>query len=178
MATQGAASVRNATHDSLSCWSLSMTKPSPLGRELSLLTAISGYPIGFLHWYVRIEYLNIFFVLTHYAFGGVSPQCVLFALSTPLRLRGRIGVFRRRERSASQPFSLGSPTSASRSLSSVRGFYSSRGCRRLIRLGSVRPSSSSTCSSLSSLTRGEKVNPGVRMCFPGATAYIFESGFL
>ena len=52
------------------------------------------------------------------------------------------------------------------------------GCRRRIRLGSVLPSSSSTCSSLSSPTRGEKVNQGVRMCFPGATACIFESAFL
>ena len=42
-------------------------------------------------------YANLYFVLTHYAFGGVSAQCVLFALSTPLRLRGRTGVFRRRE---------------------------------------------------------------------------------
>ena len=49
-------------------------------------------------------YANLFFVLTHYAIGGVSAQCIFFALSTPLRLRGRIGVFRRREGSASQPF--------------------------------------------------------------------------
>ena len=42
-------------------------------------------------------YANSFYVLSHYAFGGVSAQCVLFALSTPLRLRGRTGVFRRRE---------------------------------------------------------------------------------
>ena len=42
-------------------------------------------------------YAHLFFVLTHYAFGGVSALCVLFALSTPLRPRGRIGVFRRRE---------------------------------------------------------------------------------
>ena len=72
-------------------------------------------------------YANIFFVLAHYAFGGVSAQCVLFALSTPLRLRGRIGVFRRREGPVSVPFSLGSPSSAASSLSSVRGFFSSRG---------------------------------------------------
>ena len=37
------------------------------------------------------------------------------------------GVFRRREGSASLPFSKGSPISCSSSLSSVRGFYSSRG---------------------------------------------------
>ena len=42
-------------------------------------------------------YANIYFVLTHYAFGGVSALSVLFAFSTPLRPRGRIGVFRRRE---------------------------------------------------------------------------------
>ena len=36
-------------------------------------------------------YANSFFVLSHYAFGSVSAQCVLFALSTPLRLRGRTG---------------------------------------------------------------------------------------
>ena len=59
--------------------------------------------------------------------GASSAQCVLFALSTPLRLRGRIGVFRRREGSASQPFLMGSPSSASSSLCSVRGFFSSRG---------------------------------------------------
>ena len=42
-------------------------------------------------------YANLFYVLTHYAFGGVSALCVLHALSTPLRSRGRTGVFRRRE---------------------------------------------------------------------------------
>ena len=42
-------------------------------------------------------YAKFFFVLYHYAFGCVGAQCVLFALSTPLRLRGRTGVFRRRE---------------------------------------------------------------------------------
>ena len=42
-------------------------------------------------------YAKFFFVLYHYAFGGVGAQCVLFALGTPLRPRGRIGVFRRRE---------------------------------------------------------------------------------
>ena len=42
-------------------------------------------------------YANFYFVLSHYAFGGVSAQCVLLALSTPLRPRGRTGVFRRRE---------------------------------------------------------------------------------
>ena len=72
-------------------------------------------------------YANFFFVLTHYAFGGVSAQGVLLALSTPLRLRGRIGVFRRREGPASLPFSRGSPSSCSCSLSSVRGFFSFRG---------------------------------------------------
>ena len=72
-------------------------------------------------------YANFFFVLTHYAFGGVSAQCVLLALSTPLRLRGRTGVFRRREGPASLPFSRGSPSPCSSSLSSVRGFFSSRG---------------------------------------------------
>ena len=45
------------------------------------------------------------------------------------------------------------------------------GCRRRIRLGSVLPSSSSTCSSLSSPTRGEKVNRGVRTCFPDEFFY-------
>ena len=110
-------------------------------------------------------YANLFFVLTHYAFGGVSAQCVLLALSTPLRLRGRIGVFRRREGSASLPFSWGSPSH-------------SEGCRRRIWVGSVLPSSSSTFSSLSSPTRGKNVHLGVRMCFPGATAYIFDSVFL
>ena len=53
-------------------------------------------------------YANICFVLTHYAFGGVSAQCVLLALSTPLRPRGRTGVFRRREGPAS-PVHLGHP---------------------------------------------------------------------
>ena len=42
-------------------------------------------------------YANFFFVLSHYAFGGVSALCLLLALSTPLRPRGRTGVFRRRE---------------------------------------------------------------------------------
>ena len=42
-------------------------------------------------------YAKFFFVLIHYAFGGVSALCVLHALSTPLRPRGRTGVFRRRE---------------------------------------------------------------------------------
>ena len=50
-------------------------------------------------------YANLDFVLTHYAFGGVSALCVLFALSTPLRLRGRIGVFRRREGPPCKPLS-------------------------------------------------------------------------
>ena len=50
-------------------------------------------------------YANLYFVLTHYAFGGVSALCVLFALSTPLRLRGRTGVFRRREGPPRQPLS-------------------------------------------------------------------------
>ena len=44
----------------------------------------------------------------HYAFGGVSALCVLFALCTPLRPRGRTGVFRRREGPAS-PVHLGHP---------------------------------------------------------------------
>ena len=52
------------------------------------------------------------------------------------------------------------------------------GCRRRIRVGSVLPSSSSTCSSLSSPTRAENANRGVRMCFLGATAYVFEFVFL
>ena len=42
-------------------------------------------------------YANLVYVLTHYAFGSVGALCVLFALCTPLRPRGRIGVFRRRE---------------------------------------------------------------------------------
>ena len=42
-------------------------------------------------------YANIVFVLSHYAFGGVSALRLLLALSTPLRPRGRTGVFRRRE---------------------------------------------------------------------------------
>ena len=50
-------------------------------------------------------YANFLFVLSHYAFGGVSAQCALFALSTPLRLRGRTGVFRRREGPPRQPLS-------------------------------------------------------------------------
>ena len=50
-------------------------------------------------------YANFFFVLIHYAFGGVSALCVLFALSTPLRPRGRIGVFRRREGPPRKPLS-------------------------------------------------------------------------
>ena len=54
-------------------------------------------------------YANFFFVLSHYAIGGVSAQCVLFALGTPLRPRGRIGVFRRREGSSSQPIFYGLP---------------------------------------------------------------------
>ena len=41
------------------------------------------------------------------------------------------------------------------------------GCRRRIRLRSVLPSSSSTCSSLCSPTRGEDVNRGDRTCLPG-----------
>ena len=47
-------------------------------------------------------YAKFFFVLYHYDFGGVSALCVLLALSTPLRPRGRVGVFRRREGPASQ----------------------------------------------------------------------------
>ena len=50
-------------------------------------------------------YANFYFVLTHYAFGGVSALCVLLALSTPLRPRGRMGVFRRREGPPRQPLS-------------------------------------------------------------------------
>ena len=57
-------------------------------------------------------YANFFFVLYHYAFGGVSAQCSLFALCTPLRPRGRIGVFRRREGPPRKPLS-GTPSSAS-----------------------------------------------------------------
>ena len=48
-------------------------------------------------------------------------------LSSPLRPRGRAGVFRRREGPTSQSFSRGSPSPCSCSLSSVRGFFSSRG---------------------------------------------------
>ena len=48
-------------------------------------------------------------------------------LSSPLRPRGRAGVFRRREGPTSQSFSRGSPSPCSSSLSSVRGFFSSRG---------------------------------------------------
>ena len=50
-------------------------------------------------------YANLFFVLAHYAFGGVGAMCVLFALCTPLRPRGRIGVFRRREGPPRKPLS-------------------------------------------------------------------------
>ena len=52
------------------------------------------------------------------------------------------------------------------------------GCRRRIRVGSVFPSSSSTCSSLGSPTRGKDVFRGVRTCFPGAAAYVFKFVFL
>ena len=50
-------------------------------------------------------YENLNYVLTHYAFGGVGAMCVLFALCTPLRPRGRIGVFRRREGPPRKPLS-------------------------------------------------------------------------
>ena len=50
-------------------------------------------------------YANLYYVLTHYAFGGVSALCVLFALCTPLRPRGRLGVFRRREGPPRKPTS-------------------------------------------------------------------------
>ena len=71
-------------------------------------------------------FANSFFVLIHYAFGGVRAQALL-CLCSPLRPRGRAAVFRRREGPASQSFSRGSPSLCSCSLSSVRGFFSSRG---------------------------------------------------
>ena len=73
-------------------------------------------------------YAKLFYVLTHYAFRGVSAQCVLHALSTPLRPRGRIGVFHRREGPPRQPLS-GIPFFRHQpfGLSHLRGVSSRRG---------------------------------------------------
>ena len=68
-------------------------------------------------------YANFLFVLTHYAFGGVSAQCALFALSTPLRLRGRTCVFRRRQPLSGIPLFRLFPFG----LSLLRGVSSCRG---------------------------------------------------
>ena len=59
--------------------------------------------------------------------SGASERRHCLCLCSPLRLRGRTGVFRRREGPASLPFSRASPSPCSSSLSSVRGFFSSRG---------------------------------------------------
>ena len=59
--------------------------------------------------------------------SGASERRHCQFLSSPLRPRGRAGVFRRREGPASQSFSRSSPSPCSSSLSSVRGFFSSRG---------------------------------------------------
>ena len=74
-------------------------------------------------------YAKLFYVLTHYAFGGVSAQCVLLALSTPLRPRGRTGVFRRRE-GPPRKSRLGHPllpASSCLAFLTVRGASSRRG---------------------------------------------------
>ena len=59
--------------------------------------------------------------------SGASERRHCQCLSSPLRPRGRAGVFCRREGPGSQSFSRGSPSPCSSSLSSVRGFFSSRG---------------------------------------------------
>ena len=59
--------------------------------------------------------------------SGASERRHCQCLYSPLRPRGRAGVFRRREGPASQSFSRGSPSQCSSSLSSVRGFFSFRG---------------------------------------------------
>ena len=71
----------------------------PLSESLSKLSShqIPHSPVSEGTTTAKGLYAKFYFVLTHYAFGSVSAQCVLFALSTPLRLRGRTGVFRRRE---------------------------------------------------------------------------------
>ena len=71
-------------------------------------------------------YANSSFVLIHYAFGASERRHCL-CLCSPLRPRGRAGVFRRREGPASLPFSRGSPSPCSCPFSTVRGFFSSRG---------------------------------------------------
>ena len=87
-------------------------------------------------------------------------------------------MFRRREGSASQPFSMGSPTSAFCSLSSVRGFYSSRGLPPADPAGIRPPFFIKYVFVVEfSYTRreGQLGRPDV---FPGRDSYIFESVFL
>ena len=114
-------------------------------------------------------YANIFFVLSHYAFGGVSAQCVLLALGTPLRPRGRIGVFRRREVLLASP-SRASPSSASSrsAFLTYEAFPHAEERRLRIRAscGSALPSSGPTSSFLSSSMRMQYLFGGGRTCFP------------
>ena len=123
---------------------------------------------------------NTVFVVTHYAFGGRQGCKHTWCLCPPLRLRGRTGVFHRREGYllAAQPWALPSSASSRSAFFPKRcfvgklfcGVSSCRGAPPAdpSSLGSAIPSSPSICASSPSSIRGGNLSRSSRTCFPTA----------
>ena len=126
-----------------------------------------------------------FFEFNHYAIGGVMGHKHCLCLCPQLRLRGRTGVFRRREVYLLATLLWVSPSASSSRMATCTKRSSCRGAPLAdpAPKGSAFPSSSSICSFFPSPMRGGYFFWGTRTCFPAAakehyccrTSYVIAS---